>query len=184
MKRLIISLAIIFAALFIYNNQSLIPESVEQTTKQVSLPFKMAMLAAREPEAKILMPVSGVKVKNISNTWHAPRGQERRHEGQDIFAKRGTPVRSATEGYVVRIGESNLGGKVVFVTGAGGRFYYYAHLDRYADNLKVGYYVTPETVIGFVGNTGNAKTTPPHLHFGVYTSGGAINPLPLLADRS
>jgi peptidoglycan LD-endopeptidase LytH len=65
------------------------------------------------------------------------------------------------------------------VIGAGGRVYYYAHLDRYAENLKVGDAVTTETVIGYVGNSGNAKGTPPHLHFGVYTSTGAIDPLGL-----
>ncbi|OLE50792.1 MAG: hypothetical protein AUG51_26260 [Acidobacteria bacterium 13_1_20CM_3_53_8] len=82
-----------------------------------------------------------------------------------------------------RIGENQLGGHTVSVFGAGGRVYYYAHLDSYALNIAEGDYVTPETVSGYVGTTGNAKNTPPHLHFGVYTSEGAINPLPLLSDR-
>jgi peptidoglycan LD-endopeptidase LytH len=183
MKKIVVLLAIIFAAFFIYNNSEAVPEAVKETTAEVGLPFKLAQLAMREPEARILMPVEGVKVKSVSNTWQAPRGDERQHEGQDIFAKRGTPVYSATDGYIVRIGENNLGGNIVFVAGAGGRYYYYAHLDRFSENLRVGDYVTTETVIGYVGNTGNARTTPPHLHFGVYTSGGSINPLPLLADR-
>jgi len=106
------------------------------------------------------------------------------HQGQDIFAPRGTPIHSATEGYVVRIGENRLGGQTISVLGAGGRVYYYAHLDSYAPSLDVGDYVTPETVLGAVGTTGNAKNTSPHLHFGVYAATGAINPLPLLADRS
>jgi murein DD-endopeptidase MepM/ murein hydrolase activator NlpD len=55
-------------------------------------------------------------------------------------------------------------------------------LDKFAENLKQGDYVTTETIIGYVGTTGNAKDTPPHLHFGVYTSTGAINPLPLLTE--
>ncbi|MDQ2855662.1 MAG: M23 family metallopeptidase, partial [Acidobacteriota bacterium] len=66
----------------------------------------------------------------------------------------------------------------------GGRVYYYAHLDCYARNLNEGDYVTTRTILGYVGTTGNAAGTPPHLHFGVYApSGGAINPLPLLSDR-
>jgi murein DD-endopeptidase MepM/ murein hydrolase activator NlpD len=84
---------------------------------------------------------------------------------------------------VVRVGENRLGGNTVWVVGAGGRGYYYAHLDGYAEGLEVGDYVTPDTVLGYVGTTGNAVGTPPHLHFGVYTRAGAIDPLPLLADR-
>lgn len=66
---------------------------------------------------------------------------------------------------------------------SGGRVYYYAHLDAYAPGLEVGDRVSINTLLGFVGTTGNAQGTPPHLHFGVYTFGGAINPLPLLTDR-
>ena len=90
---------------------------------------------------------------------------------------------SATEGYIVRIGENTLGGQTVSVLGAGGRVYYYAHLDAYAPNIATGEHVTTETTLGYVGATGNAAGTPPHLHFGVYAPGGALNPLPLLTDR-
>lgn len=143
---------------------------------------KVARLYAADPPAKIFMPVLGVTKKQIANTWQAPRGG-RRHEGQDIFAKRGTPIYSATRGYVYKVGENALGGQTVSVIGAGGRVYYYAHLDAYADGLEEGNYVTPQTKLGFVGTTGNAQGTPPHLHFGVYTPRGAINPLPLLTDN-
>jgi len=146
--------------------------------------FGMARLYAQQPDERLVVPVHGVRVRQIKDTWHAPRAGERLHQGQDIFAPRGTPVRSATEGYVVRVGENNLGGKTVSVMGAGGRIYYYAHLDDYAPGLSAGDYVTTETVLGEVGTTGNAKGTPPHLHFGVYAVGGAINPLPLLSDKS
>jgi len=83
----------------------------------------------------------------------------------------------------VRVGDDNLGGHTVSVIGDGGRKYYYAHLDSYAPNLEVGDYVTRNTVLGYVGSTGNADGTPPHLHFGIYTTTGAVNPLPLLVDR-
>jgi|SRR5687767_5873248 len=144
---------------------------------------KVARLYASDPPAKIFMPIPGVTKKQIANTWNAPRSRNRRHEGQDIFAKRGTPIYSATRGYVYRIGENTLGGQTVSVIGAGGRLYYYAHLDSYAEGLAEGDYVTPRTKLGSVGTTGNAQGTPPHLHFGVYTTSGAINPLPLLTDN-
>ncbi len=138
----------------------------------------------KEPDARLAMPVKGIRTKQIADTWGAARSNGRAHSGQDIFAKRGTPVFSATEGYVLRVGESDLGGKVVFVLGAGGRRYYYAHLDDFAPELKAGDFVTTDTLLGYVGTTGNAKNTPPHLHFGVYGTSGALNPLTLLADRT
>lgn len=144
---------------------------------------RVADLYAKAPDQKLEMPVQGVSKNQVADSWHVPREGDRLHEGQDIFAKRGTPVLSATDGYVVRIGENDLGGQTVSVVGAGGRIYYYAHLDSYAPNLAVGDHVTTETILGYVGTTGNAAGTPPHLHFGVYTSAGAMNPLPLFEDR-
>jgi murein DD-endopeptidase MepM/ murein hydrolase activator NlpD len=143
----------------------------------------VARLYTKEPDQTLAMPVQNASKKQISNTWQAPRGADRLHQGQDIFAPRGTPILSATEGYVVRIGENSLGGETVSVVGAGGRVYYYAHLESYAPQIVEGDYVTTKSVLGFVGTTGNAAGTPPHLHFGVYAPGGAINPLPLLTDR-
>lgn len=155
----------------------------KDAARRVALPFKAAALYAREPDRELRLPVEGVSLNRVKDSWHAGRSGGRLHEGQDIFAPRGTPVYSATEGYVVRVGENGLGGNVVFVHGAGGRSYYYAHLDSHAEGLAVGDYVTTETVLGYVGTTGNAADTPPHLHFGVYASGGALNPFPLLTDR-
>lgn len=151
--------------------------------RRATLPLKIAMLSAREPDGALAMPVDGVRVKQVGDSWHAPRSGGRLHEGQDIFAPRGTAVRSATEGYVMRVGESPLGGKTVWVAGAGGRNYYYAHLDSFESDIAAGDYVTPESVLGYVGTTGNAAGGTPHLHFGVYTPGGVVNPMPLLADR-
>ena len=143
----------------------------------------IAGIYSKSPDTNLSMPLKDVKKSQIANTWGAPRGDGRSHEGQDIFAPKGTPIYSATTGYVVKIGEDNLGGHTVSVIGDGGRKYYYAHLDSYAPNLEVGDYVTRNTVLGYVGSTGNADGTPPHLHFGVYTTTGAIDPLPLLTDR-
>ena len=68
--------------------------------------------------------------------------------------------------------------------GAGGRVYYYAHLDSYAARIGPGDLVSAGDLLGFVGNSGNAESTAPHLHFGVYTSSGAIDPLPYLVEPS
>lgn len=143
----------------------------------------VAKLYTQSPDSRLAMPLENLSKKAIADTWQAPRGVGRRHEGQDIFAPRGTPILSATNGFIYKIGENNLGGQTVWVIGAGGRVYYYAHLDSYAKGIEVGDRVTTRTVLGYVGTTGNAQGTPPHLHFGVYTTTGAINPLPLLTDR-
>jgi len=140
-------------------------------------------LYTQEPDTRLAMPLEDVRKKQIADTWEAPRGDGRKHEGQDIFAPRGTPILSATSGYVYNVGENNLGGQTVSVISKGGRIYYYAHLDSYARGIRVGDRVTTRTVLGYVGTTGNAQGTPPHLHFGVYTPSGAINPLPMLTDR-
>lgn len=152
--------------------------------QQITLPIKIAKLSLLEADKQLLMPVYGHRIFEIADSWHAPRSEGRVHEGQDIFASRGTPVFSATNGYVIRMTSGSLvGGNTVYVVGAGRVRYYYAHLDRLAEGLNEGDKVTTDTVIGFVGNTGNAETTPPHLHFGVYVSREAVDPLPLLVDR-
>ena len=178
MKAVVIILILLVGGFILVNNspaENVLYDLGDTATR----PFKYASLLAKEPEEKIEIPIRGLRRSQIANTWGAPRGADRKHQGQDLFAKRGTPILSATEGYVWRIGENKLGGKTVWVIGAGGRVYYYAHLGGYAENLKVGDAVSTETVLGYVGTTGNAKGTPPHLHFGVYTSTGAIDPLEL-----
>lgn len=147
---------------------------------------RIARLYSQNPHSKIKMPVADVTRREVADTWGAPRSGSRTHEGQDIFAPKGTKVLSATNGYIYKIGENNLGGQTVSVISSGGRIYYYAHLDSYAPGIKVGDPVTTRSLLGFVGTTGNAQGTPPHLHFGVYTFGygNAINPLPLITDRT
>jgi peptidoglycan LD-endopeptidase LytH len=142
------------------------------------------------PDGRLLMPIDGLRVSEVADTWVAPRDGGRVHEGQDLFAPRGTPVRAAAPGFVYRIDDLSLGGLSVTVVGNGGRRYFYTHLDAVPDALREGQRVDVDTVIGFVGTSGNAAGTPPHLHLGVY--GGtaddpcawvAIDPLPLLVDR-
>lgn len=129
------------------------------------------------------VPVQGVSVRAVRDTFGAPRGQDRKHQGVDIFAPRGTPVVSTTRGIVSRIGENRLGGTVVWVLGPGGDRHYYAHLDSVAD-IQTGQRIVTGDVLGGVGNTGNARGTPPHLHYGIYRrASGAINPFTLLTNK-
>jgi peptidoglycan LD-endopeptidase LytH len=150
----------------------------ERMWAEITLPYRILRLQAEPADEQLAYPVQGVR--RVADTWGAPRPGDRKHQGQDLFARKGTPVVAAARGYVVRIADSGLGGKHVFVAGAGSRNYYYAHLDRFAEGLHVGQFVAVGDRIGYVGNTGNARTTPPHLHFGIYGPGGAINPYPLL----
>lgn len=136
-------------------------------------------LASLPAPASLPVPVRGVEARALRDTWGGARSGGRRHEGIDIFARRGTPVISSTEGVVLRVGTNRLGGQVVWVLGPGGQRHYYAHLERYAD-IGNGERVRPGTILGYVGTTGNAAGTPPHLHYGIYETGGAINPYPLL----
>lgn len=117
--------------------------------------------------------------QRFSDTWGAARSQGRTHQGVDIFAKRGTPIYSTTKGVINRIGQNQLGGNIVGIVGPGGVWHYYAHLESYAE-IRKNDWVEAGTVIGYVGDSGNAKGTPPHLHYGVYTRTGAVNPYPLI----
>lgn len=148
----------------------------------LSLALYAIKLTSMPLPASVAMPVEGVQSRALRDTWQAARGAGRRHEGIDIFAEKGTPVLAATEGIVQRREETRLGGKVVWVLGPGGQHHYYAHLDGFAA-LERGQRIEAGALLGFVGNTGNASNTPPHLHYGVYGAGGAINPYPLLASR-
>jgi murein DD-endopeptidase MepM/ murein hydrolase activator NlpD len=149
----------------------------------LDISFYALRLASMPAPVTLEMPVRDVKRSALRNTWHVSRPGGRRHEGIDIFAKKGTPVLAATQGIVIRRGQNQLGGNVVWVLGPGGQRHYYAHLDRFAD-VSVGERIQPGTALGYVGNTGNARTTPPHLHYGIYSRVGAINPFPLLTHIS
>ena len=101
----------------------------------------------------------------------------RRHEGIDIFDKFHTPVIAAANGTVTRVSENKLGGLVVMMRPEGKDYtLYYAHLDKQL--ATEGQQVVVGDTLGLMGKTGNAATTPPHLHFGIYARNGAVNPLP------
>lgn len=127
-----------------------------------------------------VFPVAGKGNAAIGSFWGMERdGGKRSHEGIDIFAKKGTPVVAVTNGMVSYTGEKGIGGKQVWLRDQDfGSSLYYAHLD----SIKTisGARVSVGDTLGFVGNTGNAKFTPSHLHFGIYRNYGAVNPLPFV----
>ena len=143
-----------------------------------------AMLRYAGSPGPLQLPVRGVRKAQIVSTWGAPRSEGRTHEGIDIFARKGTAVLAAAEGEVIRIGTTDrLGGNTVWIAGKPSTLYYYAHLSGFRDGLHVGEHIEAGDVIGRVGNTGNARTTPPHLHFGIYPmlhAFLAVDPAPLL----
>ena len=126
------------------------------------------------------VPVEGIRASRIADTWGGARSGGRKRQGVDIFAKRGTPVLSATRGVVSSVNDYGIGGKHVWVIGPGGERHYYAHLDGFAPGIARFDLVEAGGLLGFVGDTGNARGTPPHLHYGIYAMSGAYNPWPLL----
>lgn len=137
--------------------------------------------------AALLMPVEGARVADVYPSFGDPRSGGRSHEGIDIMAPRGTPVRPAAAGFVTRVNPDAIS---VTIIGDGGIRYFYTHFDALPEGLTEGQWVDVDTIIGFVGNTGNAAATAPHLHFGVYYGGLGewcgwvpVDPLPWLIDR-
>ena len=144
-------------------------------------PRMLWQITRMDPPTALPVPVEGVAARRIADTWGAARdGGARGHEGVDIFAPRGTPVRSSTVGIVTAVRDGGLGGRQVWVLGPARERHYYAHLDDWAPSLQTGDVVQPGTLLGFVGTTGNAQGTPPHLHYGIYGADGALNPWPLV----
>ena len=170
------------------DGQSLTYTNYEQDTLllrlQTGLNEKLSVTLSLSTLPSLSFPVAGHGMSSLISFWGADRdGGIRSHEGVDIRAKRGTPVVAAQDGFVTQTGTNNLGGKVVFLSSLSSPYsLYYAHLD--SQLVASGQRVTLGDTLGLVGNTGNAITTAPHLHFGIYMRGqGALNPLPFINDR-
>jgi murein DD-endopeptidase MepM/ murein hydrolase activator NlpD len=122
-----------------------------------------------------ICPVQGPRA--FSDDYGDPRAGGRRHAGNDILAPRGTPVVAPVAG-TARRHDNRLGGRSFYLHGADGTTYYGAHLDSYTDNYGS---VAAGTVLGYVGNSGDASGGPTHLHFEIHPGGGRdINPYPTL----
>jgi len=164
-----------------------------QTAQQIPPAFAAVLTASEQLRAYeagahayvdgFVFPVAA-EVEFI-DSWGYPRmtgtASEHWHQGTDIFAAHGAPLVAAENGVVARVGSASLGGNKLWVQGASGTDYYYAHLSAFAAGVGEGTRVSAGDLVGYVGDTGNAKGTSPHLHFEIHPNGGdAVNPYPLL----
>ena len=172
----LIKAAVLLALLFVFDK--LLPSISQQTHSFVIAKWQQLSLLQQDLPTDGSLP-NPLPSQHLTDTWGAARSQGRTHEGIDIFAPRHTPIQSTTQGIVSKVGEDTLGGRVVVVVGPGGAGHYYAHLEDYADSA-VNDWVNRGDTIGYVGDSGNAKGTPPHVHYGIYIHGSAVNPYPLL----
>ncbi|MBY0110558.1 M23 family metallopeptidase [Patescibacteria group bacterium] len=138
-----------------------------------------------DPVEEMPIPVVlGVAVRQLQDNFGDPRdGGARTHEGLDIMAPRGAAVASPTEAVVTRTGEGSSSGIYVQTANPGGEIFNYYHLDEIADGIKAGVELKVGDIIGYVGDTGNAKGTSPHLHFEIREGRTATDPLPRLTEE-
>ena len=140
---------------------------------------------------KLSLPVQGVNVGNVRNSFNEMRG-DHIHEAVDILAPRDTPVVAVEDGKIAKLFYSVRGGNTIYHFDPTETYcYYYAHLDRYAPDIREGQYIRRGQIIGYVGTSGNAPKDTPHLHFAIFKlnsdkrwwQGTPIDPYPLLANK-
>jgi len=141
---------------------------------------KLGLVAA--PAVAIsVFPVQGLC--SYENTWHAPRGTDRKHLGVDIIAKEGNLLYAVADGTITKlytVGSDKLAGNGVRLTMADGTYFFYGHMQKIADGMTIGTKVKAGQVVGYLGKTGATNT--PHLHLEVHPLGGAaIDPTPVIA---
>ncbi len=123
-----------------------------------------------------VFPVRGAH--SYVNSWGAPRPDGRTHKGTDIMASRGTTLVACVSGTITKVNpyDTGDGGRTIYLRGANGTVYYYAHMDTIASGIRAGSYVSAGTYVGTVGSTGNASANAPHLHLGMIVGGVYVNP--------
>jgi murein DD-endopeptidase MepM/ murein hydrolase activator NlpD len=172
-----------FTSREIVRKPTIAPTTATKASRDREFAARAQALFAPLSGMQLRMPVVGIRPRDLDDSWHAPRdGGNRVHKGIDIFAARGTEVIAVADGIISYIGDQKLGGHCLWLTTESGASFYYAHLDRWAPGLYEGMEVQAGDLVGFVGNTGNAKYTPSHLHFGVNESDEMVNPFPLLTN--
>jgi murein DD-endopeptidase MepM/ murein hydrolase activator NlpD len=143
------------------------------------------------PPGRLLIPVKGVRRDQIQDNFNDSRDGGRAHHAIDIMAPKGTPVLAAADGEIARFFDSQQGGITIYQYSADKKLiYYYAHLERRDEAVREKQFVRQGTVIGYVGDTGNAGAGNFHLHFSIYEiedpnrfwEGVNINPFPLLKN--
>lgn len=142
---------------------------------------------------RLIIPVVGVKPEQLTNTFDASRSEGRVHNAIDIMAPGGTPVVATADGEIVKFHDSVPGGITIYQISADRRFfYYYAHLQSRASGIAEGQFVKQGTVIGYVGDTGNAGPGNTHLHFSInivsdpkrFWDGVSVNPYPIFKGEA
>jgi len=146
-------------------------------------------LSPRDLEQRgLLIPVDGIGAADLRDSFDAGR-RGHMHEAIDILAPRNTPVRAVEDGVIAKLFSSGPGGTAIYQFDPAGEYcYYYAHLERYADDLANGQAVRRGQIVGYVGTSGNAPKNTPHLHFAIYRLNGnqhwwegeALDPFPVL----
>jgi len=166
--------------------ETVVPRST--AIEAAPLPLGDAMLALQKRNLRI--PVEGVSAGDLQDTFDDARAIGRRHDAIDIMAPRGTEVRAVDDGTIAKLFTSKAGGLTIYQFDPTQSFsYYYAHLDRYATGIAEHQPVRRGQLLGYVGSTGNASESAPHLHFAIarlgtdhsWWKGDPINPYPLLA---
>lgn len=133
----------------------------------------------------VMMPVLfGVGLSNISPNFGDPRPGGRTHEGEDIMAERNTPIVSPTPAVVLRVETGVSEGNTVYTANPGGETFVYMHLDHFGEGVVVGTMLQTGSLIGYVGNTGDAAGGATHLHFEIHNAAGApTDPFPRLTSE-
>ncbi len=177
--KLLVRSLLLLGMLFVFDK--LLPSISQQSQRFVVAKWQQVNLLQQPLPTENSLP-SPLPGQHLTDTWGGARSEGRSHEGIDIFAPRNTPIQATTHGVVSKIGDDRLGGRVVVIVGPGGAGHYYAHLENYAD-ISLNEWIEVGDTIGYVGNSGNAKGTPPHVHYGIYINGRAVNPYPLLVKK-
>jgi len=148
---------------------------------------------AEQQPGKLLIPVVGIKPEQLTNTYDDSRSEGRTHNAIDIMAPAGSPVVAVADGEIVKFHDSAAGGITIYQLSADKRyFFYYAHLQSRATGIAEKQFVKQGTVIGYVGDTGNAGPGNNHLHFSIigvvdpkrFWDGVNVNPYPILKGEA
>jgi peptidoglycan LD-endopeptidase LytH len=161
------------------------PLPVIKTSPALEVSPTRSESAAELRARRLLIPIAGVESSMLRDSFEDARDHTRHHEALDILAPRNTPVHAVEGGTVAKLFLSKAGGITIYQFDPTGTYaYYYAHLERYASDLREHTTVSAGQVIGYVGTSGNAPPDTPHLHFAIFRltadkhwwQGTAINP--------